>query len=103
MLDDAILGVSDVIDEPVPVLKDSEMINSYHDYLAVNYNRIHRSSLISYTNFPSEGQTFRRRGGLLSWTRVCGNGLCTSLRARLYRGQGTAIRILPVLRLARKR
>ena len=58
MLDDAILDVSESLNDPVPILSNRNIINSYHDYLTVNYKRIHGGNLTDYVDYPQLGHSF---------------------------------------------
>ena len=58
MLDDKILDVNDLILEPLPVLANVREIRNYHDYLRVNFRRVHASDLSDYADFPGDAYVY---------------------------------------------
>ena len=77
---DKILDLTDLLDEQVSVLIESDRIFSYQDYLQINFAAVHGSSLARYISWPTvecrhedEAQTFVDKGTWRWQCRVCGN------------------------------
>ena len=61
MLNDKILDLEDLVEDPLRVLAHKKQIEDYRDYLRVNYGRIHDGNLEDFAIFPNENYQYQHQ------------------------------------------
>ena len=88
-MQDKIMDLNALLEEPSRILENANRIHSYHDYLAVNFQIQHQESLIRYRPFPDDipDGPYRAKAfvdkGVWKWLcHQCGSGYFVDKRHR---------------------